>query len=705
MKNFSVEHMEANGSSKKTEERKKTDEQLQMKFAAMEDERHEKLSAEAKAEFEKKTDAEKQEFMNSINDVENKPLTYDVVQALKEHKDITFYCIASTGLNTEDKTKTIKGANGYEKRHIIKDEPTLFKADTYTFDADKGAYMPKDSVSVFIEASKEVVDRAIQSAEAGGYDVFANADFNLPEYLAGRDVKSKDDAKAIIAKCFENASGIVLCYGEFHENMLRGNDFPIPADSIDLNRVMGEQGTFGTASLNKCINQILKTTKDNALELKSTSEKLIADVICLNKIASLEMDEPVKFLVNEEVIDKFSDKDRGTILDNEENNIEVMPRMRRRAAMGADRESIRTRRVREGVDDARESSRHIPSKERTADNNDKSSESTPNGFVRRVPKGDAKLSKPAKTQLPEGYQPANPFSFFDTVEETDIPEISTEEIEAVISEKAEKAETEKTNKTPEKDFVDDFDDFFSDQIAEQKKETKPKTKKEAKTVETVKTGSDASSEPQSKDEIVMPELNLSRENKEALQSAGLNFLIQAIMQQNELLKERNTLSMKQNEIESQKVAEMQRQSELIEQQTKQMEKLTMLMDNLTKVYSRADVENLRMDAPIVPKTEPAVQAMPLRQAGPMPMRQRTPGASFVRRTPRESVAEEREGSIERQMASHKEEISRMNGDTKQLLASLTENAESQEIDIDAPEKERRMHRNIKKKEDDIVELP
>jgi hypothetical protein len=626
MKNFNVDHMQENGTAKKTLSRKEYDEQLKMRFAAMEDEKHEKLSAQAKEEFEQKTEAEKQEFMNTINDVENKPLTYDLIKALEEHKDLTFYCLATTGLNTADKKKTIKNGNGYEERFIQKDEPTYFMAETYHYDERQKAYVPSDSIAVFIEASKEVVDRAIEQANAGGYDVFANADFNLDDYLAGKNVKTKDEAKAAIGEYFDKASsGIVLCYGEFHDNMLRGNDFPIPEDSLDLNRVMGEQGTFGTASLGKCVNQILKTDKTNALDLFSTTEKLAADVICLNKIASLEMDEPVKIQVREELIDKFSDKDRELILGADESvRLTVKPRIRQRRPMGPDnmRERLHRRDMGHNIPERDISDADSP---RGTDNPrgadlrgaDSGRADAPRGFVRRQPRTEITAEQTSERQqnaqeqnaqaserkrltkrrnpameMSEGQpkgpekQPEGQIFFGSGEEKPEAPEITDEDIMDFFEDQADAASvTEKT---------------MPDERTTPERATSERAEAGQPVSGPVTGGTSDDAGPQSRDEKRIETPSVSLQDAEALKTAGMGMLLQALMRQNELLQERNEISMKQNEIESAKIAEMQKQTELMERQAKQMEQLTVLMDNLTKVYSMSEVERLKMDTPILP---------------------------------------------------------------------------------------------------------
>ena len=673
MKNFDVTHMQENGIQKKTLSRKEYDEQLQLRFAAMEDEKHEQLSARAKEEFEQKTEEEKQEFMNEINDVQNKPLTYDLMKSIEEHKDITFFCIASTGLNTEDKEKAIKGKNGYEKKFIRKDEPTLFMAETYAY--QDGLYVPKDSLSLFIEASKEVVDRAIQSAEAGGYDVFANADFNLPEYLAGKDVIVKEKAKEVIGSYFDKVSdGVVLCYGEFHENMLRGNDFPIPEDTIDLNRVMGEQGTFGTASLNKCVNQILHTDKDTMLELKSTSEKLVADALCLNKIMSIELKKPAKFQVKEENIDKFSDKDRETLLSADADfGLEIKTKVRQRRPRTPDqvaqmKERIRSRggeapvRASRGSEAPLNHEGEAPTRvSRTARAEEAVKEAperpelpvpevhekmlSKSGFTRRHPKeerpaatpaANKQESKKASVQSPEEW-----LDFFDSSKD-DVAVMATLNAGGV-------------------------DDFFGDQ--------------------------DSGSRDEKKVEAPV----MTAQNMQAMQASGFAMLANAILEQNKLLQERNELSMKQHELETSKYAEMQKQTELMERQSKQMEQLTVLMDNLTKVYSKSDVERMQVEKPVLP-VAPAIEQGPLIRRADM-ARRSVPGESrpgFQRRI------EALRGETSRGEAPQ-ERLSNMTGALTGNIDSILEDLsspEGQEMSLDA-EPERKMRHQRIKEDDDI----
>ena len=590
MKNFKAGYMQENGSAKKTLSRKEYDEQLQLKFAQMQEEKHEEASEKAKKEFAEKTDEEKQEFMNSLVDVEKKPLTYEMMKAIEDHKDITFYAVASTGLNTEDKTKVVKGADGKaEKITIAKDEPTYFKAETYTYNDERGAYIPKDAAAFFIEASKEVVDRALDNADK--YDVFANSDFVKEDYLAGKNVTGKEEAKAKIHEYFEKQNGVTISYGAFHENMLRGNDFPIPEESMDLNRVMAEQGKYGTASLNACTNQILGANGDNKLTLSSTSEKLVADVVCLMKLAS-EHEKEIKFMIREESIDKFSDHDRETLFAADEKvRPDIMPRPRRERTP-EERERLQ-RRLRGGREER---------------------EVAPRGFVRREPRREEPVGFVRRTPVeqetkPRGFVYREPErQALQTSQEPSV-QASSVQVPPVQKSSEQIQPTEKAVETPKsvetsniQDVRDELDDFFSDQDMHAAIQAQQAEKQEAQQEAVLQKREEKRLEEQRAEEQKneqheeqSKEQEVSEKIAQTVTAAGLEVLVKALVEQNKLLQERNELSMKSNEIEQVKVAELQKQTELMEQQAQQMAKLTLLMDNLTKLYSKSDAERLQVE--------------------------------------------------------------------------------------------------------------
>ena len=659
MKNFKAGYMQENGSAKKTLSRKEYDEQLQLKFAQMQEEKHEEASEKAKKEFAEKTDEEKQEFMNSLVDVDKKPLTYEMMKAIEDHKDITFYAVASTGLNTEDKTKVVKGADGKaEKITIAKDEPTYFKAETYTY--EKGAYVPKDSAAFFIEASKEVVDRALDNADK--YDVFANSDFIKEDYLAGKNVTGKEEAKTKIHEYFEKQNGVTISYGAFHENMLRGNDFPIPEESMDLNRIMAEQGKYGTASLNACTNQILGANGDNKLTLSSTSEKLVADVVCLMKLAS-EHEKEIKFMIREESIDKFSDHDRETLFAADEKvRPDIMPRPRRERTP-EERERLQ-RRLRGGREEREVAPRGFVRRE---PRREEPRREEPVGFVRRTPvteekpRGFVRREQAPSVQTPPVQTPP--------------VQMSSEQIQPAEPVKTPVAEIPKKapdiDKTPIQDVHDELDDFFSDQDmhvaiqaekqAEQQAEKQvvlQKREEERLEEKRAEEQEKEQSEEQSKEQEV------SEKIAQTVTAAGIEVLVKALVEQNKLLQERNELSMKSNEIEQIKVAELQKQTELMEQQAQQMAKLTLLMDNLTKLYSRPDAERLQVEE-----------------------KQRMPGPE----TRTENI----------QPASRNVPGGAMKGSLSAIIKGV-ENPEAQEMDINA---ERRRIRPDRLKEDDDIGKP
>ncbi len=661
MKNFKANYMEENGTAKKTLSRKEYDEQMKLKFAAMEDEKHEQLSEKAKEEFANKSDEEKQKTMNEIigeDNVEKKPLTYELMKAVEERRDLTFYVVSSTGLNTADKQKVIKGADGKaEKITIAKDEPTLFKAESYTFDKEKDAYVPKESAAWFIEASQDVVQRALDNADK--YDVFANADFDKDAYLSGKDVMSKEDAKAKIAEFFEKQEGLTIAYGAFHDNVLRGNDFPIPKESLDLNRVMVEQGKYGTASLGGCVNQIIGAQNENKLALASSTEKLIADIVCVMKLAS-EKEKDVKFLIDEKNVDKFSDKDRETLFAADEKlRPEIMPRPRRERT--PEQNERLQRRLRNGRTEA-----------------DREESGMPRGFVRREPRREE--AEPAR-----GFVRRQP-KIEENIETKEAPahrgfvrreppktaEVKSEEKETVKKDVVLPSEPVNKERPVAKqvvsadtaslrDIQDDLNDFFSDQD-EKNKDTKEefvkqqadqsneqqKTVLEKQQIEFVKQQADQSNERQkavlekqqieaqkaevqraaqqkAEEQEVLEEKRTEEERRVAeeqqkdpitavMEGVSMAALVKAVMEQNKLLQERNELSMKSNEIEEQKIAEMQKQSELMEQQALYMKKLTTLMDNLTKLYSIKDVEQLRVEPDRPKETEiPERRRMPSRR--------------------------------------------------------------------------------------------
>lgn len=638
MKNFKANYMEENGTAKKTLSRKEYDEQMKLKFAAMEDEKHEQLSEKAKEEFANKSDEEKQKTMNEIigeDNVEKKPLTYELMKAVEERRDLTFYVVSSTGLNTADKQKVIKGADGKaEKITIAKDEPTLFKAESYIFDKEKDAYVPKESAAWFIEASQDVVQRALDNADK--YDVFANADFDKDAYLSGKDVMSKEDAKAKIAEFFEKQEGLTIAYGAFHDNILRGNDFPIPKESLDLNRVMVEQGKYGTASLGGCVNQIIGAQNENKLALASSTEKLIADIVCVMKLAS-EKEKDVKFLIDEKNVDKFSDKDRETLFAADEKlRPEIMPRPRRertpeqnerlqrrlrngrtevdREESGMPRGFVRREPRREEAEPARGFVRRQPKVEENVETKEAPAH---RGFVRREPPKTAEVKAEEKeTVKKDVVLPSEPVNKERPV------------VKQVVS-----ADTASLQ-----DIQDDLNDFFSDQD-EKNKDTKEESAKqqadqsneqqkavlEKQQIEAQKAEVQRAAQQKAEEQKVLEEKRAEEERRAAkeqqkdpiaavMEGASMAALVKAVMEQNKLLQERNELSMKSNEIEEQKIAEMQKQSELMEQQALYMKKLTALMDNLTKLYSIKDVEQLRVEPDRPKETEiPERRRMPSRR--------------------------------------------------------------------------------------------
>ena len=664
MKNFKAGYMQENGSAKKTLSRKEYDEQLQLKFAQMQEEKHEEASERAKKEFAEKTDEEKQEFMNSLVDVEKKPLTYEMMKAIEDHKDITFYAVASTGLNTEDKTKVVKGADGKaEKITIAKDEPTYFKAETYTYDDERKAYVPKDAAAFFIEASKEVVDRALDNADK--YDVFANSDFIKEDYLAGKNVTGKEEAKAKIHEYFEKQNGVTISYGAFHENMLRGNDFPIPEESMDLNRVMAEQGKYGTASLNACTNQILGANGDNKLTLSSTSEKLVADVVCLMKLAS-EHEKEIKFMIREESIDKFSDHDRETLFAADEKvRPDIMPRPRRERTP-EERERLQ-RRLRGGREEREVAPRGFVRRE---PRREEPRHEEPVGFVRRTPVEKTE-------EKPRGFVYREPERQTPQTSSVQEPSVQTSSVQMSSEQIQPKAvETPKSVETSNiQDVRDELDDFFSDQDmhaaiqAEKQQAEKQEAvlqKREEKHLEE-RREEEQRAEKQREEEQHKEEQEVSEKIAQTVTTAGIEVLVKALVEQNKLLQERNELSMKSNEIEQIKVAELQKQTELMEQQAQQMAKLTLLMDNLTKLYSRSDAERLQVEEKQIIHR---MSGSEMREENIHPVSRNVPGGA-------------------------------MKGSLSAIIKGV-ENPEAQEMDINA---ERRRIRPDRLKEDDDIGKP
>ena len=566
MKNFDLDYMQQNGEMKKTLSRKEYDEQMALKFKAMEQDRHEELSAKAKEEFAGKTEEEKQQTMNEITGEENvqkKPLTYELVNAVKQHKDITLYAIASTGLEVKEKRQAMRTAEGMKEKIIAKDEPTFFKAETYTYNGEK--YIPKDSIALFMKASEEVVRRALEQAKNGGYDVFENAEFDLPAYLNGENVHSKEEASEMIGKYLTEHPGVTLYYGVFHENMLRENGYPISEEAIDLNQIMREQGTYGTASLPNCVNKIVGiTNKEDKMELKSTSEKLIANVVCINQILSENMDHAPKFMVQEEALDKFSDPHKAALLEaNEKVSIEVMSRRRRVNNMEQKREMLRNR---EGMPERRTlGGSEVP-------------------FARRR---RAEVQAEAQNRTEEEKE----------ISAADLRAMSPDILGQIdMAMKEQKDMAQKENIVNNNAAENDMQSFFESEPVKSKPVKAAGRKEDA---------------PQKTADVLnaIPEHNISG-------------LLQALETQNKLLAERNILSMKQNEIEQNKIAEMQKQTELMEQQAKNMEKMLALMDNLTKIYSERDVSRLKVEEPV--KHEEARQQSMQRSNGQMQFVRRTP---------------------------------------------------------------------------------
>lgn len=655
MKNFNASYMQENGTAKKTLSRKEYDEQLALRFAAAEEKRHEEASAKAKAEFAAKSEEEQQKTMNEFADVENKPITKRLAEGYARHEDITFFAVATTGLNTEDKTKAVKKADGQLDRILIpKDEPTLFKAETYTYNEAKGAYTVSDSISIFIEATDTVVQRAIQAAQDGGYDVFANADFVLEDYLAGNDVLPKDDARAQIANYLNKQSGMIVCYGAFHESILKSNAFPTAEGSLDLNRAMVEQAKFGRASLVSCFNQILKKEKDDKLELASTTEKLIADAVCLNYLMS-DFGKTVPFLANEESLSKFSDKDRQVLGDADE-SVRIVAEERRRARSRAEMAEAR-RRLRDREHEASQPDTPLSRREmigRRREMADRMPESPAEAQVSPVPAAKQPLSVAEQfKEYAEGKGRA-PYSLKEFVQgvtlgsgmnvQCTVPgkeEINPDKRTVIISSNP-SSEKETSNcillaVTEENPFEKMFmtarrmrpesiiivDDGFAPVLAEIEKEEQVPHKEQAPKEQEQRVSKEQEQQvPKGQEQQVpkeqepAPEATLTEAVKDIVdeQAAAIQVqaevpaspapapapssfdaLVKAINAQNELLAKQNEISAHQAKIEENKIAEMQKQTILMERQAETMEKLTILMDNLTKVYSEKDVENLRVE--------------------------------------------------------------------------------------------------------------
>lgn len=559
MKNFNMDYMQENGTAKKTLSRKEYDEQLALKFAAAAQERHEEASRRAKEDFAQKSDEEKQKTMDEFADVANKPITKQIVDGYMNHVDITFFAVASTGLNTEDKNTTIKNRESgqLEGRIIPKDNPTLFKADTYTFDEKKEAYVPSDSIAIFIEANEVAVQRAIQAAKDGGYDVFANSDFVLEEYLAGNDVVPADEAKKQIATYFGKQAGMVMSYGVFHEKMLQGNNFPTPEGTIDLNRAMVEQSKYGTASLVACTNKVLGTDKENKLALSSTTEKLVADIVCLNELMSSYL-KPEKFYVKEENLSKFSDKDRQALGDADE-KVRIVAEERRRVRSREEMEEAR-KRLRSGLRDAK---RSVNNEERPSRQRASAADREAQPTEVPVPAVEAPVAEElnAKEAIQEAKEAAAQ-SLIDAVPDINEPVAIAETVQEVPEEaKKEIPEAEAAVQEQSPAVADAADVTIPDAVQEEK---------EIPAEEPVK-------------------------KESATEASGLEALVKVISEQNKLLAKQNEIALAQAGYEKDKVAEIQKQTLLMEQQTAHMEQLTILMDNLTKVYSMKDIENLRTD--------------------------------------------------------------------------------------------------------------
>ena len=641
MKNFNASYMQENGTAKKTLSRKEYDEQLALRFAAAEEKRHEEASAKAKAEFAAKSEEEQQKTMNEFADVENKPITKRLAEGYARHEDITFFAVATTGLNTEDKTKAVKKADGQLDRMLIpKDEPTLFKAETYTYNEAKGAYTVSDSISIFIEATDTVVQRAIQAAQDGGYDVFANADFVLEDYLAGNDVLPKDEARAQIANYLNKQSGMIVCYGAFHESILKSNAFPTAEGSLDLNRAMVEQAKFGRASLVSCFNQILKKEKDDKLELASTTEKLIADAVCLNYLMS-DFGKTVPFLANEESLSKFSDKDRQVLGDADESVrivAEERRRARTRAEMAEARRRLRDREHEANQPDAPFSRREMIGRRREmADRMPETPAQAPEANVSPVPAAKQPLSVAEQfKEYAEGKGRA-PYSLKEFVQgvtlgsgmnvQCTVPgkeEINPDKRTVVIGMSPALKESENlillavTEENPfEKMFMTArrmrpesiiiVDDGFAPVLAEIEKEEQVPHKEQAPKEQEQQVPKEQEPAPEAtltetvKDIVdeqaaaVQVQAEVPASPAPAPAPSSFDALVKAINAQNELLAKQNEISAHQAEIEENKIAEMQKQTILMERQAETMEKLTILMDNLTKVYSEKDVENLRVE--------------------------------------------------------------------------------------------------------------